>query len=346
MSPPFILVPGLPNFRDIGRYPIASSPDKVVRPGIVFRSSEPSKVTDEGISKIRALGIRHVYDLRSGLELVRDAQNGNGRQARTWSGTERIVASVFSDSEYTPKAIAERFAMYAADTATPIVLAHLREILRSATAPDNPHLPYRAILQHLATNNTGGPFPILVHCSAGKDRTGVICALILSLCGVEDEAIAHEYSLSELGLKSRPEFLRNLLEEPVVKGNAAAAMQMVGSRYARIAVLYPVPFTDLCHRKRFMLAFLRTIKGKWGSTDQCVLGLGLLDEAGIEQLRRNLIIDSGGVQIDWKSHSELVEKAEDEADKRIEAVIAQTSSLDTGVPARTESVVGRVAMNG
>lgn len=236
ISPPFISVPGVPNFRDIGRYPIASSPGKVVRPGIVFRSSEPSKVTDEGTAKIRALGIQNVYDLRSGLELVRDAQNGNDRQARTWSGAERIVASVFADVEYTPQAIATRFAMYAADSSTPIVLAHLREILRSATAPENPYLPYKTILQHLAANknNAGGPSPILVHCSAGKDRTGVICALILSLCGVEDEAIAHEYSLSELGLKSRPEFLRNLLAEPVVRGNAAAAMQMVGSRYIYI----------------------------------------------------------------------------------------------------------------
>ena len=58
----------------------------------------------------------------------------------------------------------------------------------------------------------------------------MICALIMSLCGVEDEVVAHEYSLSELGLKSRPEFLRNLLEEPIVKGDAAAAKQMVGSK--------------------------------------------------------------------------------------------------------------------
>lgn len=230
IGPPFIQVPGVPNFRDIGGYPITSSAGKKVRTGVVFRSSEPSKVDDQGIVKLQALGIKDVYDLRSRLELVRDAQNGNGRQARTWPGATRVVAPVFSDSEYTPEAIAARFRMYATDTTTPIVLAHLREILKAAAAEDNPDRPYRSILQHLASTSTGGPYPILIHCSAGKDRTGVICALILSLCGVEDEAVAHEYSLSELGLKSRPEFLRNLLQEPVVKGNAAAAMQMVGSR--------------------------------------------------------------------------------------------------------------------
>lgn len=231
ISPPFISVPGVPNFRDIGGYPIASSPGKLVRAGIVFRSSEPSKISDEGIAKLQALDIKDVYDLRSGLELIRDAQNGNGRQAKTWPGTSRTVASVFADHEYTPQAIAARFRMYATDSiSTPIVLAHLREILIAAAAVDNPHRPYRTILQHLASTSTGTPTPILIHCSAGKDRTGVICALILSLCGVDDDIVAHEYSLSELGLKSRPEFLQNLLQEPVVKGNEAAAMEMVGSR--------------------------------------------------------------------------------------------------------------------
>jgi protein tyrosine/serine phosphatase len=233
ISPPFVQVLGLPNFRDIGGYPIVSSKGKIVRTGVVFRSSEPSKLAEEGVARLQALGIKDVYDLRSQLELVRDAQNGNGRQARTWAGANRIVAPVFSDVEYTPEAIAARFRMYAANASTtPIVLAHMREILKAASAEENPDKPYRNILQHLARpgGRGHGPSPILIHCSAGKDRTGVICALILSLCGVDDEVVAHEYSLSELGLQSRPDFLRNLLEEPVVKGNAAAAMEMVGSR--------------------------------------------------------------------------------------------------------------------
>lgn len=94
-----------------------------------------------------------------------------------------------------------------------------------------------------------------------------------------------------------------------------------------------------------MMAFLRTIQDKWGSADQCVMELGLLDQAGIQQLRRNLIIDSGGFQVDWKSHSVLVAKAEEEADERIEAVIAKTSSLDVGAPARN-GATEQIAMSG
>ena len=67
LSLPFINVPGLPNFRDLGGVPrpIPSQPGKTVRRGVVFRSSEPSKVTDEGVQQLRDLGIKKVYDLRS-----------------------------------------------------------------------------------------------------------------------------------------------------------------------------------------------------------------------------------------------------------------------------------------
>lgn len=230
ISPPFIEVPGVPNFRDIGGYPISASPGKIVKPGIVFRSSEPSQATEEGVVKLRELGVKNVYDFRSELELVRDAQKGNGRQVKTWDGATRVVASVFSDYDYTSEGITQRFNRYSADTSTPIVLTHLREILAAAAAPENPKQPYSTILQHLASTSTSDPSPIMVHCAAGKDRTGVICALILSLCGVEDEIVAHEFSLSELGLKLRPEFLKHLMQDPILKGNAPIAMQMVGSR--------------------------------------------------------------------------------------------------------------------
>lgn len=64
-TPPFITVPGLPNFRDAGGYPLAQQPDKMVRTGVLFRSSEPSQVTAEGIAIMTAtLGIKTVYDLR------------------------------------------------------------------------------------------------------------------------------------------------------------------------------------------------------------------------------------------------------------------------------------------
>ena len=87
---------------------------------------------------------------------------------------------------------------------------------------------YRKILLHIRDKPQR---PFVVHCSAGKDRTGVIVALILSLLGVDDETVAVEYELTEIGLgteKSR--IIENLLARPALEQNREAALRMVGSR--------------------------------------------------------------------------------------------------------------------
>ena len=53
------------------------------------------------------------------------------------------------------------------------------------------------ILRHLRDSDD----PIIIHCTAGKDRTGVICAIILKLLGCEDEVVAREYELTTIGLR-------------------------------------------------------------------------------------------------------------------------------------------------
>lgn len=78
-------------------------------------------------------------------------------------------------------------------------MEYYQAIVDSATSVDNPFQPLKNILSHLAAGNQSGLEPILIHCSLGKDRTGVICALILNLCGVEDRIVAHEYALTALG---------------------------------------------------------------------------------------------------------------------------------------------------
>jgi hypothetical protein len=56
-----------------------------------------------------------------------------------------------------------------------------------------------------------------------------------------------------------------------------------------------------------MLGTLKLIRETWGSVEECVIQLGLLPAEGVEQLRRNLIMDtsSGGV-VDWRQHAKLV----------------------------------------
>ena len=71
-----------------------------------------------------------------------------------------------------------------------------------------------------------------IHCTAGKDRTGVICALILSLCGVDDEIVAQEYALTDLGLstKWKTSVIEHLMANPALKGNKEGAWNMIGAK--------------------------------------------------------------------------------------------------------------------
>jgi protein tyrosine/serine phosphatase len=73
-----------------------------------------------------------------------------------------------------------------------------------------------------------------MHCTAGKDRTGVLGAVLLSLCGVSDDIVAEEYSLTEQGLG---DWLEYLVKAVITQTGASeeAARRMAGSRKENMA---------------------------------------------------------------------------------------------------------------
>jgi protein tyrosine/serine phosphatase len=157
-------------------------------------------------------------------------------------------------------------------------------ILTSATDADHPYAPFATILNHLAEPD---PTPMLIHCTAGKDRTGVICALILSLCGVDDDTIAEEYALTRIGLQSRKsELIEHLLrvaekmDIEAIKGNPEAAERMVGVR------------------KESMLGTLALIRQKYGSVEGYVVDRCRISPDAVGRIRQNLIVDAGQIRDD------------------------------------------------
>lgn len=115
-SPPFLTIPGLPNFRDAGGYALANDSTRMVRRNFLFRASEPSQLTDDGVRTLtEKLGITHVYDLRSQTEIDNDTAAGK-RQVREWQGSQRVFAPVFAVEDYSPEAIALRFTSFAQES--------------------------------------------------------------------------------------------------------------------------------------------------------------------------------------------------------------------------------------
>lgn len=200
-EPPFEQVEGISNFRSIGGYPIASSPShsqRSTRHSFIYRSADPCKITSAGRSKIKSLGITTVYDLRSQLEVDKQLAQEPASDQPIAEGVVRRFTPVFANEDWSPEAIAERHAAYADSSGPQGYVAAYTEML------ENGGPAFREILLHVRDRPSE---PLLCHCSAGKDRTGVAVALVLKVAGCADEVVAREYALSEVGLAARKAFI-------------------------------------------------------------------------------------------------------------------------------------------
>lgn len=112
LEPPFVNIPGLSNFRDIGGWPIKDQNGNTiatVRKGIFYRGPDTAAITDEGVVKLRCLNITTDFDLRSKGQIEKA---GGFKQL---DGIERISCPAFPDGEYSPDKAAARYVQYASD---------------------------------------------------------------------------------------------------------------------------------------------------------------------------------------------------------------------------------------
>ena len=165
---------GVSNLRDLGGWPTKDG--RRVRRGQVFRSAALHALTDADIAALRDLGVRHVVDFR-----------GDGERER-WPTKLRDGVTIHEL------------------TIQPTIGASLRDLVQdpNSTAEDvvrvmraaygsyitDWHHRYRAMFDLLLHEE---PAPLLFHCTAGKDRTGVAAMLLLGALGVDEETIHDDY---------------------------------------------------------------------------------------------------------------------------------------------------------
>lgn len=110
--PPFHIVPGLSNFRDIGGWPISTplhTSPRHVRKGLLFRGSDTNRIMPEGEAKLRQLGIKTDFDLRSKQQIEK---TGGYKDI---AGIERRWTPVFAEEQYTEEAARKRYELYAGE---------------------------------------------------------------------------------------------------------------------------------------------------------------------------------------------------------------------------------------
>ena len=212
-------------------------------------------------------GIKVIFDLRSENEIKRDGLEWAGVEADNPDpfaahSMKREWVPVFAKEDYGPEQVGLRYKNYTRAGTEGFVIAY-RDI--SASAPS----AYSAIFRHLAQPK---PTPCVVHCTAGKDRTGVVVALMLMLVGVEDEKIAEEYSLTDLGLAPlKPLFIERLIRNPALEGNREGVGNMVSSK------------------KENMAATIVMLRKEYGSAEGYMKDKCGMSEEEIARLRKNLL---------------------------------------------------------
>jgi protein-tyrosine phosphatase len=188
---------GTLNFRDIGGYPTRFGAD--VRRHRVYRSDSLATIGDAGWERLTELGLREIFDLRHEVE----------RRTAPYEAPASMNATNLAIG---PKEVQ-------------VEAADVFELLKSG-GPDDFGLQYMIdmygrifedhaavfgeLLTHLADARR---LPAVFHCTAGKDRTGIAAALVLSVLGVDRQTVLHDYELSnEYRSKRRIEALRPRLE--------------------------------------------------------------------------------------------------------------------------------------
>jgi protein-tyrosine phosphatase len=215
---------------------------------VLFRADGLGELTESDLSVLRELGIRTVIDLRSGHELER---------GRFDVDAHPVAFHHFPFIDVLPDA--EEF-----DRRPGLLGSQYQEIVNDAGGQ---------ILAALRVLAAPGALPAVFHCTAGKDRTGVLSALVLSLLGVDEPTVVADYALS------------------------GAAMTRLR---AKLLVKYPDSRDVLENIDEVFSAdpvqmelLLDHLRERYGSVDAYVAGLGAGPEL-LEGLRAGLLSPAGG----------------------------------------------------
>lgn len=228
------------NFRDVGGY--AASGGRTVRWQRLYRADSLGWLTGDDVDRFRALKVRTVIDLR-GPDEVRKRGRAPETEGQRYHNLP-VEGRPWDIGQFDPEVGIER---YFAD----------RYLEVSEDGVDN----LRTAVETIAAADNA---PVVVHCVAGKDRTGLLIALVLALVGVSEEDIVADYALTGLATaRFIADAPRRYPDHSIWPGFGAAPAEA-------------------------MWLFLRDMAARHGSLEgYCRRVLGL-DAATIEELRAGL----------------------------------------------------------
>jgi protein tyrosine/serine phosphatase len=170
---------GVDNFRDFGGYRTASG--RELKRGMLYRSANHARATEADLAALKAMGVAVVVDLRRTVEREREPSRRWAEFAaevieNDMEGNEVDWAASLLDSDLSARWFREDgVAFYRNAVHAPRYVELFARYFQTLARADG---------------------PVLVHCAAGKDRTGVICALTHHVAGVSHEDMIADYLLT------------------------------------------------------------------------------------------------------------------------------------------------------
>jgi protein-tyrosine phosphatase len=232
---------GCHNFRDLGGYPARDG--KRVRWRTLFRSDGLHLLSAADVARLRdEIGLGHIIDLRSSGELQIDGVGLLAEAPMQHHHVPLFDGEMPERQEIEPITLADRYFLMAEFAKKPIA----------------------RVLTTLAEAST----PAVYHCAAGKDRTGVISAVLLGVLGVRDEVIVADYAATQQNLD--------------------AIIERLMSSEGYQEMLSALPEDTLHAEPQTMISLLERVRERYGSMRQYVLSIGV-SEGDVARIEERLL---------------------------------------------------------
>lgn len=238
---------GVSNFRDLGGYRTRSGP--AVRWGLVFRADGLHGLSQADLAVYHRLGLRAVYDLRGDVERE---ERPNPVPSRQLTVLGRPAGSPRPEGPPAARSVADG-----------------EGVLRDLYVGLVDHAAVQIGALYTALGDDGG-LPAVFHCHAGKDRTGVVAALLLEALGVDRETVLDDYELTaRYRLRTHQEGTYQRLLDLGMSPEAAAGV-LTTPRWA-------------------MQEALQHLDDRYGGVDRYLTGPAAMTPGALARLRRVLV---------------------------------------------------------
>ena len=233
------------NFRDIGGY--RNQEGKTIKKGLYFRTGRQDRMTKRDLEQLSDLQISTQIDLRKPDEVL-----DQGRGPLESMGANYINIAVI------PEGGSDQLSKLVGDTG----ISGKRYLGYLEFGPTS----WLRLFGILADQEN---LPVVLHCTAGKDRTGVSTAFLLSVLGVNRDVIEADYLLTNLDTERQADFIESTVGYP--------------DGYDRESMI-----TAAGVPKDAMKDFLDGVESKWGSAVEYLKKIGVTEEQ-MEMVRNNFL---------------------------------------------------------